>query len=320
MDTKTAEQLMREKLSRMDYSYKTEQSYVGWLKRYMTYLLRHRPSGDAASKVEAFLTYLVKEHDVAASTQDIALNACLFFYKHIKKEKVGNIQALRSRRMVRKRVSPSVGQVKAILKEVRPVSGYPIPLVCRLLYGCGLRINETLSIRIKDVCFERMQIHLHGTKGRKDRFAKIPPQLADELKVQIDIATAKHAQDKVDGLPVQLERAYRMRAPSYQFSLGWYWLFPLHTPSRCRRSDRMVRWHLLDKNVQREVKRAATKLGLEGQITPHHFRHAWGTHLHDRGANIRDLQDAFGHKSIETTMNYLRGEVDRLDSPLDLIA
>lgn len=315
-----AQNAMREKLWRMDYAQKTERSYIGWFNRYMDFLFQARPAGDAARKVEAFLTHLVKAHDVAASTQDIALNACLFFYKHVAKQEVGQIKALRSRRMVRKRVSPSVAQVKAILNKVRPSSGYPVPLVCRMLYGCGLRINETLSIRIKDVCFERNQIHLHGTKGRKDRFAKISSLLVDDLKAQIDVATAKHAQDKAAGLPVQLERAYRMRAPSYQFSLGWYWLFPLHSPSKCPRTGRMVRWHLLDKNVQREVKRAATACGLDGQITPHHFRHAWATHLHDRGANIRDLQDALGHKSIETTMNYLRGEVDRLDSPLALVS
>ena len=299
-------------------AYSTEKTYVFWTNRFCSWLRQENPSGDSRKKVELFLTGEANR-GVSASTQNQAFNALLFLYRNVLGVELGEVNALRAKRQQHARHAPSREEVSSLLRSVRDEGGYPTRLVTFLLYGCGLRVNEPLALRIKDVLIDDSKLVIREPKHGHDRTVAIPCSLSGLVNRQLERAVETHANDLRDGIPVPLPGLLEKKYPRAAFDKGWAWLFPMHKPCKHPRTGQTVRWHLLDQQVQRSVRNAVRSAGLSCTITPHSLRHAYATHALHSGAYIRDIQAALGHRSIETTMGYCTAELDRIKSPLDSI-
>jgi len=305
-------------IRRRHYSLATERCYVAWLRRYIGFLKVDRHGGTSEEKMERFLTVLARE-GIAASTQNQAFNAIRFFYADVLKLQLGSIRALRAKVPQYVRTAPDRETTARFLAGVEDVNGYRTRLVVGLLYGMGLRLCEPLSIRIKDINLLDNIITLRGAKGKKDRVRSIPSCLIPALKSQMVRARVIFDDAKERNIPTQLPGAYAKRCPAAEHSWGWFWLFPSKTPCRDeRRDNREVWWHMHEANVQRACRAAAAKIGMEGVITPHVLRHAWATHALQAGANIKMIQEALGHESLETTSIYVHDSTE-IKSPLDML-
>jgi integron integrase len=295
----------------------TENTYVYWLKRYISVVQRLPKSLTSEKKVEHFLNGLSGNRSIATSTQHQAFNAIVFFYKDVLGKPLQNLEAMRVSRPAHIRHAPTVSEVRALLQAVPDVAGYPTNLVARMLYGCGFRVTEPLLLRIKDVNIEQATISILGSKGGKDRVIALPVSLKAEIDQQIQSARSVWQQDQQNQIPLEIPLQLGKKYPEYQFSWAWAWLFPAHNPCRHPRTGQIVRYRMHEANVQRAVKVARRKLGI--MVLPHELRHGYATHCLEHGANPRAIQEAMGHKSIETTMGYLHAESLSVRSPLDTV-
>ena len=189
-------------------------------------------------------------------------------------------------------------------------------MIVKRLYGCGLRVTEPLNMRLADVLLGESKLMIRSAKGGKDRPVALPCSLVPVIQAQIALAKAVAESDRLNRIPVKLPNRLAAKYPHWQFSPKWAWLFPARDTCPDPRTGQTVRWRCHEVNVQRAVKAAATPLGLE--ITPHCLRHAYATHCLNRGANVRAIQTAMGHKQLETTMGYLHADALSVPSPLDL--
>jgi integron integrase len=304
-------------LRRQHKALATEDNYIFWLRRYVKALNKMPDSLSSEQKLERFLTGLARYQEVAASTQNQALNAILYFYKEVLKKPLQGIDSLRATRQPRMRHAPTVAETQSLLKTVPDIAGYPTNLVARLLYGCGFRVAEPLNLRIKDVDFEQSKLFIVGAKGGKDRVVPLPPSLSSELTRQTEFARAVWQRDKQNRIPVTLPHQLARKYPDYQFAWSWAWLFPAHHPCRHPRTGIVVRYRMHEANVQRAIKVARTKLGIS--VLPHELRHGYATHCLERGTNPRAIQQVMGHASLNTTMGYLHAESLSVGSPLETI-
>lgn len=300
-------------------SLNTEKTYCGHIRSYIDWIIDHgRNLPDSRSRVEAFLTSMA-HRGCSASTQNQAFNALLFLYEQVRKEKLPHIQALRAKQSRHKRTALSKEQTLALLQQVQDVGGYPVRLVAWLLYGCAMRVSEPLNLRIKDIDTAAWRLTLRGCKGGKDRTVIVPECLRPAMTRQIDFARAIWKKDRETALPVEVPGLLSRKYPRSPHAWQWFWLFPAHAPCRHPRTGETVRYRMHEANVQRGVKHAAEKLGLDGLATPHVLRHCCATHILDAGGNVRDVQDLLGHASLNTTMIYVHGDGERVQSPLSTL-
>lgn len=317
MKPELAIEKLRSVIRRKHFSLSTEESYAGWLVRFMRYLADGHAEGlSSEQKMESFLTQLARQ-GMAASTQNQAFNALLFFYREVLVQKLGEINALRAKRTATIRTAPSVAETRSLLQAVRDVHGYPTRLIVHLIYGCGLRVTEPCNLRIKDVDIDGQRLLIRGAKGGKDRVVPLPCSLFASIREQIEVARVSWKRDAADSVPVPLPGLLAQKYPASQFAWKWAWLFPSHTTCRHPRTGDVVRWRIHEANVQRAVRTSAGTLGLE--IKPHELRHAYATHCLNRGENVRAIQMAMGHASLETTISYLHSEATSVKSPLEFV-
>jgi integron integrase len=298
-------------------AYSTEKTYTHWLVQFCRFLKTVSPDLPSETKIERWLTSLALS-DVSAATQNQAFNAVLFFYRHCLRQQLTDISALRAKRGERVRRAPSVDEVRRLLASVVDADGYPTSIVVRLLYGCGLRVSEPLNLRIRDIDLANSRLTIRGAKGDKDRVVPLPCSLSGQIQAQIETASVVWQADKASGLPVKLPNRIAQKYPAARFSRQWAYLFPLRHPCQDPRTGQTVRYRMLDATVQRAVRRACVKLDIA--IMPHELRHAYATHCLNRGQNPRAIQQAMGHKSIETTMGYLHAEAMSVQSPLEALS
>ena len=315
MQISNAIHLMRETCVLRHFSFKTEKTYVYWLKRYSDFL-KDQPvtSWTTEQKIERFLTLLATGGG-SASTQNQAFNALLFFYREVLKQQLGPVNSLRAKQQGNPRHCPSQEDVRRLLANVVDIYGYPTRLIVHLLYGCGLRVTEPLNLRIKDLDFKESKLYVYQAKGGKGRVVLFPHCLSGALQQQMTVAQHLAEQDHARRIPVPLPGLLAKKYPSAAHSERWAWFFPSHTLCRDPRSGKTVRWRCHESNVQRAVRAAALACGLDG-LTPHYLRHAYATHALHGGAYVRDLQLVLGHNHLETTMLYLHTEAGRVASPL----
>lgn len=285
------------------YSIKTYDAYAGWVKQYILFLRVNAYSVDAlpSMKVEAFLTHIAETRNIAAATQNQALNALLFLYKTVFRMSVdGSIDAVRAKKPKRLPVVMTRDEVNLVLNEMSGVNG----LMASVLYGCGLRLKECLRLRVKDVDFERGQVIVREGKGDKDRVVMLPARLVSSLKAQIDKVESQHLIDlknsygRVD-LPNALSRKY----PNAEREFLWQYIFPSKNIIKSS-EGKMIRTHVHEDNLPRAVKRAASRAGIRKRVSCHVFRHSFATHLLEAGYDIRTVQELLGHKDVSTTMIY----------------
>lgn len=309
---------VRQQIRLRNYSIRTERVYAEWIKRFIRFHAYRHPMEMGAPEIEAFLTHLAVRRNVAASTQNQALAALLFLYKEVLKLELPWLDnVVRAKRPEHRPVVLTRDEVQALLGQL---SGVPW-LVSSLLYGAGLRLNEGLRLRVKDVDFARREIVVRDGKGQKDRVTVLPASVIPVLQAHLVKVRELHQRDLAEGfgranLPFALARKY----PNAAAEWGWQFVFPSMNRSSDPRGAGIFRHHVHDKTIQRHVRDAVRRAGLIKPATPHTLRHSFATHLLESGQDIRTVQELLGHADVKTTMIYThvlnRGGLAVL-SPLD---
>jgi integron integrase len=311
---------LRARLRLHHYSLRTEQSYVDWVRRYILFHGKRHPKDLGAAEVTAFLTHLAVERSVAPSTQNQAKSAILFLYKQVLEVELPWLdEVVQARRQPRLPVVLTPGEARRLLAEM---DGTP-SLVASLLYGTGMRVLESLRLRVKDVEFERREIIVREGKGGKDRVTVLPENLVLPLQKQLQRVRAWHMQDQADGCAgVWLPDALETKYPNAGKSWGWQWVFASPTRATDPRSGKQRRHHILEDSVQKAVRLAAQRAGIAKPCSPHVLRHSFATHLLQNGYDIRTVQELLGHSDVSTTMIYthvLNKGGKAVRSPLDAL-
>lgn len=298
-------------------SYRTEQAYIHWMKRYAYWCMEHA-GGSHEDKVRAFLTHLAREREVSASTQNQALNAVVFLYKHILQQEVGDFSGFHPARQPRRLpVVLSRTEVDALLGHLRGMHW----LIVALLYGAGLRLTECLSLRVKDVDFGRNIITVREGKGDKDRSVMLPAVVAEPLRHHIEDVRRIHASDLAAGLgEAYMPHALARKFPGAVKSFAWQFVFPATRPGPDPRTGAIRRHHIHDSAVSKAIKAAARSARIVKHLGAHTLRHSFATHLLESGTDIRTIQQLLGHADVSTTQIYThvaRHGAAGTTSPLD---
>lgn len=293
---------VRHRLRASRYSKRTEEAYVGWVRRFVLFHGRKHPATMGETEIAAYLTDLAVVQKVSASTQNQALHALLFLYRHVLMMPLvvaGDI--VRARRGRRLPVVLSVQEVKAILVQMRGV-----PRLCAtLMYGGGLRISECLSLRVKDFDYDRAEILVRSGKGDRDRRVPLPRLAMPALRVHLERRKKAFGGDIRSGVRGSaLPDALARKIPSGETDWRWQYAFPaartyVETDTRARR-----RHHMHESVIQREFARAVRASGITKRATCHSLRHSFATHLLESGSDIRTIQELLGHSDVRTTMIY----------------
>jgi integron integrase len=309
---------VRRRLRLKHYSLRTEQAYMGWIRRYIRANAPVHPRALGGVDVERFLSGLAVEGRVAPSTQNQALSAVLFLYREVLAIELPWMEnVVRAKRPRKLPVVLSRGEVASLLRHL---SGREW-LMAGLLYGSGLRLMEVLRLRVKDVDFGRNELTVRDGKGGKDRRTVLPASLREALRRQVEDVRVLHARDREAGygtvyLPFALARKY----PNAQRELAWAYVFPAARRSRDPRDGAEKRHHIDEKVLQRAVAGAARAAGFDKPVTPHTLRHSFATHMIEAGYDIRTVQELLGHKDVSTTQIYthvLNRGAGGVLSPLD---
>jgi len=284
------------------YSRRTEEAYVGWIRRFVRFHGLRHPAELAERDVTRFLTGLAVEAGVSASTQNQALSALVFLYDAVLGRPLGLCEGLvRAKRPKRLPVVLTREEVQAVLGAMRGVPR----LVGALLYGSGLRLLEALQLRAKDMDFGRREILIRGGKGDRDRVTMLPETLAGPLVRHLSEVRAQHQCDLAEGagrveLPGGLARKY----PAAVAEWGWQWVFPATRLYVDQAARERRRHHLHESVIQRGFRAAVRRCGLAKQASCHSLRHSFATHLLEDGYDIRTVQELLGHRDVSTTMIY----------------
>ena len=293
---------IREAIRVRHYSIRTERTYIEWTRRFILFHGKRHPEQMGEAEVAAFLTHLAVDRNVAASTQNQALNALVFVYKHVLERPLGDIaDAVRAKRPARLPVVLSQDEVRRLLAELR---GAQWLLAC-LQYGSGLRLMESIRLRVKDLEFDRRAVIVREGKGGKDRVVTLSDALVEPLKRHLASRRNLFDQDSAQGFgSVYLPHALARKYPNAERSWAWQYVFPSKRLSRDPRSGTTRRHHLDESVVQKAVARAVRKCGIEKPASCHTLRHSFATHLLERGADIRTVQEQLGHADVRTTQIY----------------
>ena len=300
------------------YSLRTEEAYVGWVKRFIKYHAGRHPREMGGPEVRAFLEHLAVEGNVSASTQNQALQGLIYLYAQVLELPMGDLgDVVRARRPQGLPTVLSKQEVAALLAALEPGPR----LFAQLLYGTGLRLLEGLRLRVKDLDFDRGQIVVRDGKGAKDRVTMLPGALVEPLRGQLARAKVAWEQDMAARLAgVWLPEALAVKFPNAPWDWNRQWVFPARQISVDPVSGARRRHHVHENAVQKAVKAGVLKAGLTKPATPHTLRHSFATHLLENGYDIRTVQDLLGHKDVATTQIYTHVMVKPglgVRSPLD---
>ena len=301
------------------YSMSTEEAYISWIRRFILFHDKRHPKEMGVAEIEAFLTHLAVDQQVAASTQNQALHALLFLYQQVLHTTLdGPISPMRAKRS---KHLPTVLTREEALNVIAHLSGTH-QIIARILYGSGLRLMECLRLRVKDLDMSRCQIIVRDGKGMKDRITMLPEAVVPLLEEYLQ-RDPKHLYEEdirndvgFASLPFALDRKY----PNAKREWLWQYIFPSSQLSINPRTGEIRRHHLHQSGPQKAIKAAAASAGIRRRVTCHVFRHSFATHLLESGYDIRTVQELLGHKNLKTTMIYThvlnRGGLS-VRSPLD---
>ena len=291
---------VREALRTRHYAYRTEKTYLHWIRQYVRFLQPVHPREAAADGVRRFLTHLAVEKHVSATTQNQALAALLFLYKLYEID-LGKLEIIRAKKST---WLPTVLTHDEAMRVIEQLNGQ-YRIMAQLMYGGGLRLLEALRLRVKDVGFENRTITLRDTKSNRDRVTVLPELVVPALTLHLAKAKVQHTIDLAEGrgeveLPFALDHKY----PGAPFEWAWQYIFPAAVFSKDPRSGHVRRHHVFETSLQRAVKLAARRAGIHKPVGPHTLRHSFATRLLELGYDIRTIQELLGHKDIKTTMIY----------------
>lgn len=282
------------------YSLRTEKTYWYWIRYFIRFHRLRHPRDMAEPEVAQFLTWLATNKNVAAATQNQALNALVFLYKQVLQQPLQQIDGISRAKKPRK-----LPVVLSHQEAMQVISKLPSPhrLIASLMYGAGLRVSEACRLRIQDVDFSLHRLLIRSSKGGKDRTTLLPRTLFTELQELIAQRTHQHAGQHITSAPVSLPYALARKYPNAGLALAWQWLFP--SESLCQDDNgQWVRHHLHISAVQKAVKKAITEAGIHKAASCHSFRHSFATQLLHQGTDIRTVQELLGHTDLNTTKIY----------------
>lgn len=282
-------------------SWKTEKTYIFWIKRYIYFHNKRHPKDMGPNEVNAFLNHLSVNLNCSPSTQAVALNALSFLYNQFLQQELGQLSFKASKR------SPKIPVVFTREEAHKVIShlDHPHSLIARILYGSGLRLNECLSLRVKDIDFGMNQILVMQGKGNKQRFTVLPASIKAELEAQIQRVAELHQLDLKSGYgEVYMPNALGRKYPSAAKSLAWQYVFPSVGISVDPQSGVKRRHHLHSRTVQKAIKKAVVASRINKMASSHTFRHSFATRLLESGYDLRTIQELLGHSDVETTEIY----------------
>ncbi len=293
---------LREAIRVRHYSTRTEQAYVGWARRFILFHNKRHPKDMAEADVAAFLSHLALDLAVSPATQNQALNALSFLYKAVLARPLGDmpgiVRAKRPRKLPTVLTQEEIGRILCRLK------GYHWIIGC-ILYGSGLRLMESVRLRVKDIDFEHGALFIRNAKGGKDRIVTLPSELNVPLERHLASRRTMFERDLLDGVAtVYLPYALGRKYPGAAIAWGWQYVFSSTRISRDPRSGSIRRHHIDESGVQRAIRNAAREAGIEKPTSCHTLRHSFATHLLERGMDIRTVQEQLGHADVRTTQIY----------------
>jgi len=292
---------LRSRIRTRHYSRRTETAYVDWVRRFVLFHGRRHPRTMGEREIAAFLSHLANERHVSASTQNQALAALLFLFRHVLSAEVGFVRGIdRAKRPRRLPVVLNDTEVRAVFHAMRGV-----PRLCAvLMYGAGLRVSECASLRVKDIDVERLEIVVRGAKGDKDRRVPLPRVAIAAIRAQFERERTRHAWDLQRGVrPTRLPDALSVKFPNAEREWRWQFVF---SASRVYRDSEgaLRRDHVHTSAIQRAFGVAVRASGITKRATCHALRHSFATHLLETGTDIRTIQELMGHEDLRTTMVY----------------
>ena len=301
------------------YSLKTEQSYWQWIKQFIRFHHLRHPNEMGSHEISQFLTHLATKRHVSASTQKQALSALVFLYRQVLKLESIEIDSwVQPKKHKKLPVVFSTEEAHRVLTHLEK-----LPLLASLLmYGAGLRLMETLRLRVKDIDFDRMEITVREGKGNKDRKTLLPKKSIPLLRTAIERSNSLHNEALNSGVNfVHLSGALLKKYPNAAKELAWQYLFSSQQLSTDPRTGSIGRHHISERHIQKSVKVAIKKAGIHKHASCHTFRHSFATHLLENGYDIRTVQELLGHANVNTTMIYthvLNKGGKGVNSPVDI--
>jgi integron integrase len=310
---------LRDQIRTKHYSLRTEQAYVAWVRQFILFHNKRHPREMATPEINQFISHLAVERRVAASTQNQALCAIIFLYRHVLNidlDETG-LNTVRPHKPKRIPTVLSKDEAKSVIAQMSGV----YRIMAQIMYGCGLRLMEVLRLRVKDVDFANHQILVRDGKGENDRVTVFPQALMEPLRLHLKQVKLLHDSDLSDGygtvyLPYGLERKY----PNASREWAWQYVFPSPVRSPDPLTALIRRHHIHETAIQKAVRDAARLAKIDKPVSPHTFRHSFATHLLESGYDIRTVQELLGHKDVKTTMIYthvLKSGPLAVRSPLD---
>ena len=295
-------QRLREAIRARHYSIRTEEAYDFWVRQYILFHRKRHPSDMGEAEVSGFLTHLATQRVVAASTQNQALNALIFLYRHVLDRPLGDLtEIVRAKRSQRLPVVLTVEEVSRILQCLPGVYW----LIGCLQYGSGLRLLESIRIRVKDLDFVHRAILVRDGKGAKDRVVTLPDELIVPLRRHLLARRTAFERDRAAGCAgVFLPHALARKYPNAPFEWGWQYVFAAAQHSTDPRSGEKRRHHIDESSMQKAMRSAVLRAGIAKPASCHTLRHSFATHLLERGADIRTVQEQLGHVDVRTTQIY----------------
>ncbi|GFO58116.1 integron integrase [Geomonas silvestris] len=283
------------------YSRRTLKTYANWTRNFQKFLKNKAPQDLCTEDVKAYLSFLAVKCQVAATTQNQAFNAQLFFYRHALKKEFGELREVPRAKMTS--YLPTVLSRDEIDRILLHLS-HPFRLVVELLFGCGLRKFEALCLRVGDFNFDTGLLTVHG-KGRKDRPVPLPKSILGELQAQMSFLAQLHEKDLAAGYDGSfLEEHVEKKFPKAAKDFCQQWFFPQRSLTVIPETGERRRYHLHETHLEQAIGAAARKAKIPKRVSAHAFRHSFATHLLLANLDIRTIQQFLGHVRLETTMIY----------------
>ena len=310
---------VRKEVRTKQYSLQTEKSYLYWVRQYILFNDKKHPETMGNLEIERFLNNLAVNRKVSPATQNQALCAIIFLYRYVINRDIENLKYTFTKTPTRLPTvldQPEVGSLFAHLQG-------KYLLIASILYGSGLRINEALALRVKDIDFTNQAIFVFRGKGRKDRYTLLPETIVPNLRKQIEETRIVHQNDLSEGygltsVPPSLHRKYRNTLKDF----AWQYIF--YSTNRCVHpyDNYVCRHHIHHSTFTRHLRKTVLKSKITKRVTAHTFRHSFATELLKSGADIRTVQELLGHTDIRTTEVYTHVVGNRragTKSPVDVL-
>lgn len=292
---------LREFIRSKGLAYRTEQTYLHWIRRYIVFSGKRHPRELSEPDVEAFLSHLAVHQSVAVNTQKTALNAVVFLYRSYLDRPLENLQITKAK--VPRTVPVVFSHQEAL--SIIDMLAEPYRLLTELMYGSGLRVSEAIRLRVKDIDFAMNTLLVRRSKGNKDRVTVLPRSLALRLQQQVTLALSQHQVDLAAGVgDVYMPDALPRKFKSAGKDPAWQYVFPANNVSIDPRNEVRRRHHVMDNTLQRQVRQAARRAAIYKKCGCHTFRHSFATRLLESGYDLRTIQELLGHSDVKTTEIY----------------